>query len=337
MNEIKIEFPQYFVTKSGIVAHTITPISVGEDRVVGVPKYFPISKPFLGCRMRGDQPYSDHFPTYSDSVDMIKMTSPSFIRFTEAFGEDMITFPLEEIAEVLDPKKTTCDILATDSNNPVIQDAKRLVELFVETYGFDTDDIGIEGSIMVGCYKSSSDVDLVLYGLNNGRSLVEGFTKLAEKEGIHLYDISDIDLIFSRRFKNRSFDTLDQLLVQEQRRTSGLFNNRRFWLQPLNISDEAKKRISERSMKRIGTYEGVVMVSDASLAPFWPSFYECVNSGGEPVVIEGHDPIYMNQADKGDLVFVRGNLYNDDKGRTIVILAPWTKESPKLQKIGFSR
>lgn len=337
MIETNIKFPKYFVTNDGIIAHTVTPVTVDEDRVIGIPKYFPISKPFLGCRMRGDQSYSDHFPTYDDSIDMIKMTSPSFIKQVKALGEDMISFPLNEIAEVLDPKKTTLEIMMSDSNDSIVQDAKRLVGLFVDTYDFNVGDIGIEGSIMTGCYKPSSDIDLVLYGLNNGRVLVEDFARLDEKEGIHLYDMSDIDLIFSRRFKGRSFDTLDQLLAQEQKRTSGLFNNRRFWLQPLNISDEAEKHISERSIKRIGTHEGVVKVVDASLAPFWPSFYECVDSGGKSVTVEGHDPIYMNQANEGDLIFVSGNLYNDQKGGNLVILAPWIKGSQKLQKICFDK
>lgn len=59
---------------------------------------------------------------------------------------------------------------------------------------------------MVGCHKESSDIDIVLYGEKNGRKLIKNFKNSSKDKRIHLYNKLDSELIFSRRYKNRSFD-----------------------------------------------------------------------------------------------------------------------------------
>lgn len=334
----KIEFPDYFVTDDGIVVHTVTAFSEKDGGVIGIPKYFPLRKSYLGCRYIGKKPYSDHFPTFSDSIEKIKKSHPQYIQFIEEFGEEMIIFPKSKIKKILKPKEIAKKILNQDFDSKIILDAKEYLKLVIDIFKFNISDLGIEGSIMVGCFNDNSDIDLVLYGKSNGYRLISNFNLLKKDKRIHLYDENDEELILSRRYKNRSFETMSQLVEQEKRRTCGLFNGRRFWLQPILDNPLVKERIKGRKLRRIGYQECQIKITDASLGKYWPSILEGTMEDGEEVSIECHDPIYMNQLENRDFAHIASNLYIDIRNKKkFIILAPWLDIKQKLKKVEFKK
>jgi predicted nucleotidyltransferase len=334
----KIEFPDYFVTNDGIVVHTVTAFSEKDGGVIGIPKYFPLKKSYLGCRYILGKPYSDNFPTFSDSIEKIKKSHPQYIQFVEELGEEMIVFPKSKIKKVLKPKEIAKNILNHNFDSKILLDAKEYLKLVIDIFKFNISDIGIEGSIMIWCFRDSSDIDLVLYGKSKGDQLINNFNLLKKDKRIHLYDEDDEELILSRRYKNRSFETMSQLVEQEKKRTCGLFNGRRFWLQPILENSIVKEKIKGRKLRRIGYEEGQIKIVDASLGKYWPAILEGIMEDGKKVSIECHDPIYMNQLEKGDFAHIASNLYIDIRNKKkFIILAPWLDIKQKLKKVEFKK
>lgn len=70
---------------------------------------------------------------------------------------------------------------------------------------------------------------------------------------------------------------------------------------------------------------------------FWPAIITGVNSNNEKITLECYDPIYMNQVEKDDVVFIKGKEYVDinDKKR-FVILTPWSDKAQILKRINKS-
>jgi hypothetical protein len=131
---------------------------------------------------------------------------------------------------------------------------------------------------------------------------------------------------------------MSQLVEQEKKRTCGLFNGRRFWLQPILENSIVKEKIKGRKLRRIGYEEGQIKIVDASLGKYWPAILEGIMEDGKKVSIECHDPIYMNQLEKGDFAHIASNLYIDIRNKKkFIILAPWLDIKQKLKKVEFKK
>jgi len=334
----RIRFPFYFETKEHILCHTISEdCYLDENHVIGLPKYFPTNNFIEGGRVYKGKPYLDHLPTFQDSLERMRATNGSYLQYVERFGEELCVFNVDQdIIRIFDPQEMAKAIYKGEiqASDQIIADAKRIIDVAIECFGIDIKDIGIEGSILLGCYKKSSDVDMIIYGRESGLNVVDNFENLKKYPEIHLYDMSDIDLIFSRRYKYRSFTTNSELLDQEKRRTVGLINNRRFWMQPILFEDNPEQKHSNRKIYRTGIIEDVFEITDDHDAKFWPAFYEGKNDSHGSIQIECYDPIYMNQAAKGDKILVRGNLYMDNvTQKKSLIMGPWINTTQFMKKI----
>ena len=62
-------------------------------------------------------------------------------------------------------------------------------------------------------------------------------------------------------------------------------------------------------------------------------YYTIYNKHYGLVKVECYDPVYMNQAVKGEQVYIKAPMYIDlDTEEKIVVLAPWIKESQVFKK-----
>ena len=202
----------------------------------------------------------------------------------------------------------------------------------INELGIALDDIGIEGSILIEGYQENSDIDIVVKGNASVKKLQENFRLLRGNRFIKLYDKADLSLIFSRRKKYASFNTLDEMLEQECSRTVGLINGRRFWMQPI-LGNNYLEMQENRRLHKLETFCSNAEVVDSSNSFLWPTYYTIYNKHYGLVKVECYDPVYMNQAIKGEQVYINAPMYIDlDTEDKIVVLAPWIKESQVFKK-----
>lgn len=325
----QITFPQYFKTKEGLLCHTVSELChLNENLVIGLPKYFPLDHQIENCRIISGKPYTDHLATFQDSLDRTRNLYFQYMKYIPFFGEELCVFDInKDIVEIFDPLKTARSIYKNEKNkyeDQIIKDTIELINISKKLLHISVENIGIEGSIMLNCFRKTSDIDGIIYGEKNVNNLINNFSNLKKDKKIHLYDMSDIDLIFSRRYKYRSFNSNEELLLQEKKRTVGLINNRRFWLQPILGSNRLEKDHLNRVISKIDIIEDIFIVINSEYGHFWPAFYTLFNKKFGTICLECYDPIYMNQLKTGDTTLVRGNLYlNSNNNKKIIIMGPW--------------
>lgn len=77
-----------------------------------------------------------------------------------------------------------------------------------------------------------------------------------------------------------------------------------------------------------------ITIIDSKNSFLWPSFYTGYNKEYGNVEIECYDPVYMNQAIKGDQVYIEAPIYIDfDSMKKIIIFASWIREKQIFKKI----
>ena len=329
-NEI-INFPCYFKTKDGTICHTVSEHCYEDGRVIAIPKYFRVGNTDQNVRVIGDVFYARN-DSIEESISYSRLFTNTRVAKVKRFGEELCLYSVDDIKTVYDPFEKTREICESKSEEPIIQDTKLIIDIMNTELGIPIEDIGIEGSILVGVYQENSDIDIVVKGYSSVNKLRYNFAQLREHPQIKLYDESDLGLIFSRRKRYASFNSLEEMLDQEKRRTVGLINGRRFWMQPIAGSNYLEKKDGRR-LYRIETLNTVAKVVDARYSFLWPAYYTLRNDHYGTIRLECYDPVYMNQAAEGDWVRIKTSLYIDlDTEEKIAILAPWIKERQIFKK-----
>lgn len=341
MNGIKdIQFPDYFLTKEGVICHTLSELCEYTGKIIGFPKYFPVwsKDENIGSAIKiiDGREYYDHLPSFFESLEMMRKRHPEYLKFIPYFWEEICLFDKErDIIQVYKPRDVAKYIAVTKLKDVVLRDAQVLLKYLIWNLNIPLNDIGIEGSIMLNWHRDVSDIDLIIYGESSINKLKERFNTLSLASNIHLYNEQDIPLILSRRWKYRSFDSNMELLSQEQRRSLGLINGRRFWAQPVINTQLYEKKNKERYLVNIDIVDDSFLVVHAN-AYQWPSFYTLYNEVYWKIELECYDPIYMNQAEEGDTIKLRGKLYEDLKtNKKVIILWPWIYTHQYLRNILF--
>jgi nucleoside-diphosphate kinase len=327
-----INFPYYFRLKDGTICHTVSEHCYESGKVIGIPKYFRVDTTERDSRVINGYYYGRN-NSIEESILYSKLFTNTQVKKVNRFGEDLCLFDVSEIERIYNPFEKTKELYQYDGNEKILNDTKLIISIMINELGIALDDIGIEGSILIEGYQENSDIDIVVKGIESVKKLQENFGLLKGNRFIKLYDKTDLSLIFSRRKKYASFDTLDEMLEQECCRTVGLINGRRFWMQPI-LGNNYLEMQENRRLHKLEIFCSNAKVIDSSNSFLWPTYYTIHNKHYGLVKVECYDPVYMNQAVKGEQVYIKAPMYIDlDTEEKIVILAPWIKESQVFKKV----
>ena len=327
-----INFPYYFKLKDGTICHTVSEHCYEAKRVIGIPKYFRVEASERDSRLINGFYYGRN-NSIEESILYSKLFTNTQVRKVSRFGEELCLFDVSDIERIYNPFQKAKELFHYEGEDVILSDAKLIISIMMNDLGISLDDIGIEGSILIDGYQQNSDIDIVVKGIESVKKLQENFGLLKGHRHIKLYDKADLSLIFSRRKKYASFDTLDEMLEQECHRTVGLINGRRFWMQPI-LGNNYLEMQENRRLHKLETFDSRAEVIDSSNAFLWPTYYTIYNKHYGLVKVECYDPVYMNQAVKGEQVYINAPMYIDlDTEERIVVLAPWIKESQVFKKV----
>ena len=331
-NDSLINFPDYFKLKDGTICHTISEQCYEDGKIIGIPKYFKTRLSERGSRIIEGVNY-----VRNDSIDESILYSKLFTSINttriKRFGEEICLFELNDIEHVYNAFDKARELYNYNGNESILNDTKMIINIMINDLGTDLEDIGIEGSILIGGYQENSDIDIIVKGVKSVEKLYKNFKTLKNNRFIKFYDESDLSLIFSRRKKYSSFETLEEMLKQECNRTVGLINGRRFWMQPI-LGDNFLECQENRRLYKIKMISSNITIIDSKNSFLWPSFYTGYNKEYGNVEIECYDPVYMNQAIKGDQVYIEAPIYIDfDSMKKIIIFASWIREKQIFKKI----
>ena len=327
-----INFPYYFKLKDGTICHTVSEHCYDESgKVIGIPKYFRVDATERDSRVINGYYYGRN-NSIEESILYSKLFTNTQVGKVNRFGEELCLFDVSEIERIYNPFDKAKELYQYDGDEAILRDTKLIISIMITELGIALDDIGIEGSILIEGYQENSDIDIVVKGIESIKKLQKNFRLLKENRFIKLYDKADLSLIFSRRKKYASFDTLDEMLEQECNRTVGLIKGRRFWMQPI-LGNNYLEMQENRRLHKLETFCSDAEVVDSSNAFLWPTYYTVYNKHYGLVKVECYDPVYMNQATKGEQVYINAPMYIDlDTEDKIVVLAPWIKESQVFKK-----
>lgn len=246
-----------YVEVGDYVVYAVKGVSHPPKGVIAVPNYIKFGGSVIKLK------------SFNSSMDFIRRHSRDFLIYDEYLGQEVPCIPLEEITRIYDPiyGKSHLKIDAVSST------ALRMVDLIVENSRVESDFVGITGSVLLGLHNESSDIDIVVYGINNCLKAYEALRLMRESNMTGYLSGNALEKILESRS-----DTFMEPTVwarhERRKLTNGVFMGRPYTLKLVPFPEEFWDKYGERRFKEIGRTVIRFQVSDASKGIFTPCCYE---------------------------------------------------------------
>lgn len=155
-----------------------------KDRVISFLRYIPDEN---GDREKDGKKYRK--VGSKEAYNYLRENYPEYLYFSDVTNVEMIGVPLDKVERIIKPENRLLGLKKTVENNGEVKNPELISKLmdvadfFHYMANIPYNHLGISGSILPGLQKSDvSDLDFVVYGLDNHRRAIETFKKYRGKE-----------------------------------------------------------------------------------------------------------------------------------------------------------
>lgn len=306
--------PIFFKTKDEIMWFAI---SMFEEKYLAFPKYYFDN----GKKIKG----SSYSQWYTNTPKQFE----KYYTYVEGIGEKAFLVDPKEIIEFYNPIARAQSINdGSAEQNEHIKTVQRLLINMQKFLKIPIDDIGIDGSSLLGDYKDTSDIDILVYGKENGDRLKESFRNFDKVDGIRLFYKNDLQnnedvpkTVYTTGFGQDKEQAFEQFL----RRYYGYIGKKRFSIVCVPKENELGYININRKLKRTGDFEGQVLIVDDTYSGIVPTIYKVADSKGKIYTLEIFNHYGINQAREGERFLLSGQLYDNRKNNDqSIIISFWT-------------
>jgi predicted nucleotidyltransferase len=306
-----------FVTKEGFIFNTLG-YEHPEKRVFAFLKYIPSEFQELfhvemlertwkfenKTLFRAEKLYTA--ANYQSFIETFHKNFPDYIYFCPFRQKELISAPIDHIAEVFVPKRCLEAILKLDKYDNIQQIAVELINLLSKESGVKLSHFGMHGSIALNMHSEESDIDFVVYGSGNFRVVEETIE--------HLVNTGTLRYIFGNK-------------LDRARKFKGKYKDKIWMFTAARLPQEVNTKYGEYRFIPLNPLKFQCTVADDSEAIFRPAIYgisdyKPQDSKSElpkeqiPACILSNIGCYRNVARRGDSVRVAGTLEKIENVKT---------------------
>ena len=290
------------------------------DKVIAFPRYIPSAE---GTRNRDGNLYGKVY-NLAERFQYLQQSAPQLIVFDPVFGETLCEVPVSEVTKHYTPVEKLAQLRKAKELTSLERKAVMLAESLKEAAGIPWSSIGISGSIMAGLSTLQSDIDPLVYGVENCRKAYAALENLLEDEHSLFKPYSREEL--QRLFEFRSIDTMmgfeDFARVEQRKAFQGKFDSVDYFVRFVKDWDETGEKYGDVCYKNSGYARISATVADDSEALFTPCTYRLENvkvldcPALEPIrEIVSFRGRFCLQAKAGESIVAQGKVENAKDAR----------------------
>ncbi|MBN2334350.1 hypothetical protein JXL21_02240, partial [Candidatus Bathyarchaeota archaeon] len=238
---------------------------------------------------------------------------PEYLSMVEELSLVLQTVPEEKIRRVYKPAEALARIIEDSVGEPMTTVA-RLVTALSEGSGVHTRSFGVSGSLLIGLQRPESDVDLNVYGDEEGRRVYHALRKLREESGwVKPYDESTVQAVLESRWSDTGIDLAKLAQVETAKVLHGLAAGRDYFIRL--IRDQPR---DDRSVPLgVAVVRGEVVEAEAIYTPCLYTLRGAKSAaphGSDVVELLSFRGKFTEQAEVGDYMEARGTLEMVSRG-----------------------
>jgi predicted nucleotidyltransferase len=282
------------------------------DRVIAFVRYIPNRN---GNRIRDGVRYQRMY-RLEQRFAFLRQHYPHYLRHDPVFGVELIEVPVNRIVRHYHPISKLNSLCANSSRTRLQQKAVDFATFIVNSANIPRKKIGVSGSLLVELASSSSDIDLIVYGVENAYR-VNDTLKEHLKIGTVLrpYDLKTLKMLHHDRCQANGVSFSDYVFHEQRKFFQGVIDGTDFFVRYIRDWGECDQAYGENTYASLGRVTMSGLVTKSYTALFTPCFYEVndveVNDSapsvpiGDIVSFRGR---YCQQAQMGEQVRARGKL-----------------------------
>jgi len=271
-----------------------------QNLVVAILRYVPDPN---GDRVLDGARYKRVYDIGSTS-EYLRKHHPEYVNHIPRLGIELQSVPVSKIAQYYEPRLRLNGILASPESD-VEQVLTDFVTAIHETSGVSTDSFGVSGSLLIGLQTEGSDIDINVYGQDNGRRAYDALAEIREKQDW----VKPLDgELFEGVLRSRWGDTelpLHQFSgIESSKVLHGVVHGKEYFVRLLMADDESVSKPIKRATIK-------ARILDASRSIFNPCIYGVTHLSGdtrnlEIIELKSYRGKFTEQAHEGEMVEARG-------------------------------
>ncbi|XHH10026.1 MAG: hypothetical protein ACFCUE_05185 [Candidatus Bathyarchaeia archaeon] len=298
--------------KSGVI-FDVKGLIHPEDKVVAFPRYIPDPE---GPRHGKDSSYGKVY-SLGDRFKFLQQHLPHLIVLDEVFDETMCEVPTGEIVQLYRPQEKLEAIRRGVPQNIFESKALQLATDLQMEAGIPWSAMGISGSILAGLTTTTSDIDPLVYGVENCRKAYTALQRML-KQGhprFKPYTIAELKTLYDFRSKDTHMSFEDFQRVENRKAFQGMYQGTDYFVRFVKEWPELSERYGDVCYSNAGYVKITAQVSDKSEALFTPCVYQLenvhVHEGPklEPIrEVSSFRGRFCEQAEVGETVTAQGKV-----------------------------
>jgi len=245
------------------------------NKVVAFPRF--ISDP-KGNRTHRGHTYRKIYSIH-ERFEFLRKNNPNYIIHDPVFDEELCEVPLKDVERVYNPVNRLKRLRKSQNLDSLEIAAFQCLKFLKEKAGVPWSKLGISGSLLVGLHTATSDIDPVVYGVENCWKAHSALRKLLEEGGTPFqpYSLADLRKLFDFRSKDTLMSFEDFVAVESRKVFQGKFLDWDYFIRFVKSPDEIGEKYGEVCYKNCGYAKIEASVVDDSEAIFTPCPYKIEN------------------------------------------------------------
>jgi predicted nucleotidyltransferase len=282
-------------------------------RLIAFPRYIPSPQ---GTRGKQKDLYGKIY-SLSERFKFLEQNSPNLMVHDPVFDETLCEVPIDTIKKHYKPIEKLRLLRKSKTLGDLERKAVQLAEALKEAADIPWSAIGISGSVLVGLHTSKSDIDPVVYGVENCRKAYAALENLLKDGESHFkpYSREELQALFDFRSKDTIMNFEDFTRVERRKAFQGMFDGTDYFIRFVKDWSQISEQYGDICYKNGGYAKITATIADDSEALFTPCTYKIENVK----VVEGPklEPIqeivsfrgrFCEQARKGEAVTAQGKI-----------------------------
>jgi predicted nucleotidyltransferase len=242
------------------------------NKVIAFPRFIPSTK---GTRQGKDALYGKIY-NLGDRFRYLQENQPYLIVFDPVFGETLCEVPIEQISEHCEPTEKLVQLRKSKNLRTLETKALQLATTLKEKAGITWDTIGISGSIMAGLTNEKSDIDPLIYGVENCRKAYAALKELLGEEdsGFKPYSRGELQTLFDFRSRDTQMSFDDFVSIESRKAFQGMFMGTDYFVRFVKEWTEVNEQYGDVCYTNSGYAKITANIADSSDALFTPCTYK---------------------------------------------------------------
>lgn len=306
----------FFIESKDGMIFDVKGLSQPSDRVIAFVRYIPWE--FLKVE---EKKRKDFVKLYNlkERYSFLADRFPEYL-FEDPKGRGLLQgVERNNIRKIYDPRKKLVNLMKevfpVDSLEYL---TSRLVQAIISFSGIKLDSIGISGSILVDLHTESSDIDLIIYGEENGFAVYEAMPEIFVKEKtISRYSNENLKSLWKERGQEKQINFNSFLAIEAKKNLQGKIRDVDFYIRCVPFPDEIDESYDTIMILSLGEIELKALIDDDTKAIFTPCIYtlkevELIAAPRDIKIIPSRiysvRGRYCDLAKKGEKVHIKGKI-----------------------------